>query len=83
MSHNNIAQKRPWAIKKKTFREEEVHEDVPQPPTPIADTKKDAPIDDDPDPEPIIKSPKEKECWALYKKMVDKGVSVSYDTILR
>lgn len=57
-------------------------------PTPIPDVKlnKDSPIDDDPDSaglEPIIKSPKEKECWALYKKMVDKGVSVSYDTILR
>lgn len=30
-----------------------------------------------------VKSPKEKECWKLYKKMSNRGVCVSYDTILR
>lgn len=33
--------------------------------------------------EPDFKSPKEKECWDLYRKMMTKGVSVSYDTVLR
>ena len=28
-------------------------------------------------------SKKEKDCWRLYQKMLNKGVSVSYDTILR
>lgn len=28
-------------------------------------------------------SKKEKECWKLYQKMLNKGVNVSYDTILR
>ncbi|KAK6627105.1 hypothetical protein RUM44_009582 [Polyplax serrata] len=35
------------------------------------------------DGEPQFKCPKEKECWALYKKMVAKGVSVTFDTVLR
>lgn len=26
---------------------------------------------------------KEKECWLLYQKMTNKGISVSYETILR
>lgn len=30
-----------------------------------------------------LKSPKEKQCWNLYCKMVEKGVNVSFDTILR
>lgn len=30
-----------------------------------------------------VKSQKEKECWKLFKKMSNRGVSVSYDTILR
>lgn len=29
------------------------------------------------------KTPKEKQCWSLYCKMVEKGVNVSFDTILR
>ncbi|KAL0279719.1 UNVERIFIED_CONTAM: hypothetical protein PYX00_001215 [Menopon gallinae] len=33
--------------------------------------------------EPEFKSPKEKECWVLYQKMLEKGVSVSFDTVLR
>lgn len=33
--------------------------------------------------EPEFKSPKEKECWVLYQKMVEKGVTVSFDTVLR
>lgn len=33
--------------------------------------------------EPKFSSPKEKECWQLYQKMCDKGLTVSYDTILR
>lgn len=28
-------------------------------------------------------SPKEKQCWNLYCKMMEKGVNVSFDTILR
>lgn len=30
-----------------------------------------------------VRSIKEKECWLLKKKMNDKGISVSYETILR
>lgn len=30
-----------------------------------------------------VRSIKEKECWLLYQKMVKKGISVSYETILR
>lgn len=30
-----------------------------------------------------VRSIKEKECWLLYKKMLNKGISVSYETILR
>ncbi|XP_058799571.1 uncharacterized protein LOC131669029 [Phymastichus coffea] len=33
--------------------------------------------------EPYCQTPKEKECWHLYKKMCDKGVFVSFDTVLR
>lgn len=29
------------------------------------------------------KSPKEKQCWNLYCKMTEKGINVSFDTILR
>ncbi|XP_076635470.1 uncharacterized protein LOC143348759 [Colletes latitarsis] len=32
---------------------------------------------------PQFHTNKEKECWHLYKKMCDKGVSVSFDTVLR
>ncbi|XP_046382300.1 translation initiation factor IF-2 isoform X2 [Ischnura elegans] len=32
---------------------------------------------------PEFKSAKEKECWELYQRMCDKGLTVSYDTILR
>jgi len=35
------------------------------------------------DGQPILKSDKEKECWALFKKMTAKGVSVTFDTVLR
>ncbi|XP_050314991.1 triadin isoform X2 [Anthonomus grandis grandis] len=28
-------------------------------------------------------TPKEKQCWAMYCKMTEKGINVSYDTILR
>lgn len=37
---------------------------------------------EDPD-TPKFESSKEKECWAMYKKMSSKGLPVSYDTILR
>lgn len=30
-----------------------------------------------------VRSIKEKECWLLFQKMVNKGISVSYETILR
>jgi hypothetical protein len=30
-----------------------------------------------------VKSPKERECYRLFKKMSDKGLNVSYDTVLR
>lgn len=30
-----------------------------------------------------VRSIKEKECWLLYQKMVNKGISVTYETILR
>ncbi|KAJ4429436.1 hypothetical protein ANN_21605 [Periplaneta americana] len=33
--------------------------------------------------EPEFQSPKERECWQLYRRMLEKGVSVSYDTVLR
>lgn len=33
--------------------------------------------------EPQFQTNKEKECWHLYKKMCDKGVCVSFDTVLR
>lgn len=32
---------------------------------------------------PKFDTPKEKECWIMYKKMVDKGLPVTYDTLLR
>lgn len=35
------------------------------------------------DGQPMLKSEKEKECWALFKKMTAKGVSVTFDTVLR
>lgn len=33
--------------------------------------------------EPHFQTTKEKECWHLYKRMCDKGVCVSFDTVLR
>lgn len=30
-----------------------------------------------------VRSIKEKECWLLFQKMANKGISVSYETILR
>ncbi|KAJ1524872.1 hypothetical protein ONE63_009738 [Megalurothrips usitatus] len=33
--------------------------------------------------EPPFSTPKERECWELFKKMSDKGITVSYDTVLR
>ncbi|EEB16536.1 conserved hypothetical protein [Pediculus humanus corporis] len=33
--------------------------------------------------EPEFKNPKEKECWILYKKMIENGVTVTFDTVLR
>ncbi|CAG9854758.1 unnamed protein product [Phyllotreta striolata] len=30
-----------------------------------------------------LKSPKEKQCWSMYCKMTEKGINVSFDTILR
>lgn len=30
-----------------------------------------------------VRSIKEKECWLLFQKMVNKGISVTYETILR
>lgn len=35
------------------------------------------------DGQPTFKSDKEKECWDLFKKMTAKGVSVTFDTVLR
>lgn len=35
------------------------------------------------DGQPLLKTVKEKECWTLFKKMTDKGISVTFDTILR
>lgn len=35
------------------------------------------------DGQPMLKSDKEKECWALFKKMTAKGVTVTFDTVLR
>ncbi|KAG8229623.1 hypothetical protein J437_LFUL002348 [Ladona fulva] len=32
---------------------------------------------------PQFKTAKERECWELYQRMCEKGLSVSYDTILR
>lgn len=32
---------------------------------------------------PKFDTPKERECWVMYKKMVDKGLPVTYDTLLR
>lgn len=36
--------------------------------------------DDSPD---NLKTAKERECWKLFQKMTNRGISVSYDTILR
>lgn len=47
------------------------------------DVDEDDEEEEDPNREPEFKSPKEKECWMLYRKMLEKGVSVSYDTVLR
>ncbi|XP_014614512.1 PREDICTED: uncharacterized protein LOC106792557 isoform X1 [Polistes canadensis] len=33
--------------------------------------------------EPRFQTRKEKDCWHLYKRMCDKGVNVSFDTVLR
>nr|XP_034189349.1 uncharacterized protein LOC117608396 [Osmia lignaria] len=33
--------------------------------------------------EPRFQTNKEKECWHLYRKMCDKGICVSFDTVLR
>ncbi|XP_011144528.2 uncharacterized protein LOC105186182 [Harpegnathos saltator] len=33
--------------------------------------------------EPRFQTTKEKECWHLYRRMCDKGVCVSFDTVLR
>ncbi|XP_015184621.1 PREDICTED: uncharacterized protein LOC107070699 [Polistes dominula] len=33
--------------------------------------------------EPRFQTSKEKDCWHLYKRMCDKGVNVSFDTVLR
>ncbi|CAG5082341.1 Protein of unknown function [Cotesia congregata] len=33
--------------------------------------------------EPVLGTTKEKECWHLYRRMCDKGVCVSFDTVLR
>ncbi|XP_063987270.1 uncharacterized protein LOC135167716 [Diachasmimorpha longicaudata] len=33
--------------------------------------------------EPLLRTTKEKECWHLYRRMCDKGVCVSFDTVLR
>lgn len=30
-----------------------------------------------------VRTPKERECWKLFQKMSNRGVAVSYDTILR
>lgn len=30
-----------------------------------------------------VRSIKEKECWILFQKMINKGISVSYETIMR
>lgn len=30
-----------------------------------------------------VRSIKEKECWMLFQKMINKGISVSYETIMR
>lgn len=38
---------------------------------------------EDPDAEPAFKTEKERECWQMFRKMADKGVAVSYDTVLR
>lgn len=35
------------------------------------------------DGQPMFESDKEKECWALFKKMTAKGVSITFDTVLR
>lgn len=30
-----------------------------------------------------VRSDKEKECWILYKKIANKGINVSYETVMR
>ncbi|XP_039286167.1 uncharacterized protein LOC111044585 [Nilaparvata lugens] len=32
---------------------------------------------------PEFKTPKEQECWDLFRRMVDKGITVSFETVLR
>lgn len=41
------------------------------------------PATNDDNSEPEFHTDKERECWRLYRKMCEKGVSVSYDTVLR
>ncbi|KYB24735.1 hypothetical protein TcasGA2_TC034947 [Tribolium castaneum] len=43
------------------------------------EAEKTEPVDD----QPKFGSVKEKECWEMYCKMADRGLKVSYDTILR
>jgi hypothetical protein len=49
-----------------------------QEPQPIAE-----PVASEDAVEPHFQTPKERECWQLYRRMLEKGVSVSYDTVLR
>jgi len=41
------------------------------------------PKPDKTDGQPEFRTPKEKECWALFRRMTEKGLPVSYDTVLR
>lgn len=47
------------------------------------DPKENSNPEENPDAEPVFDTPKEKQCWDMYCKMSEKGVNISFDTILR
>ncbi|KAF4522058.1 hypothetical protein B566_EDAN004040 [Ephemera danica] len=53
------------------------------PPSATLATQEDLEDEEDETPRPRFETPKEKECWQLYRKMCEKGLTVSFDTVLR
>ncbi|XP_075230256.1 uncharacterized protein LOC142329472 [Lycorma delicatula] len=57
--------------------------DSPKVSTPLGNTDEIITSDEVNDVKPEFKSPKEQECWDLFRRMVDKGITVSFETVLR